>query len=308
MESIVSRGAGDKMLNTLPQEKVCGLSYVRRGYRRSARMGGCSQNFESLTDLHDNVAAGNLYLIHQILKSGKFDVNSLNKEGETALSIAINCGQKDSFRLLLEHGADPNIRSTHKIQSSFFGRLGSENGSCHARAMHRGISENSPLWKMIKFRDLEWCQLLMEAGYCAEKDEEKGGWIQELRQHLKDIEKRKNEEKVDLSQAPFNRTYTNFLQWYDNYNRQEPLSLVKSCRYSIRSHLQQIHGSFNIFATINDGFKQNLPNILHNYLLMQDERMLITINEFAEVIEAERAQCVINIQGTLDGLNVSPGC
>jgi len=295
------------MQNTLPPEKECGLSFGRGGYRRLARMDGCCQNFESLTALHDNVAAGNLYLIHQMLKSGKFDVNSLSKEGETALSIAINSGKKDSFRLLLEHGANPNIQSTHKIQSSFFGRLGSETGSCHARALHRGISENSPLWKMIKFRDLEWCQILMEAGYCAEKDEEKGGWIQELRQHLKDIEKRKNEDKVDLSQAPFNRTYTNFFQWYDNYNRQEPPSLVKSCRQSIRSHLQQIHGSFNIFATIDDGFKQNLPAILHNYLLMEDEKMLLTINEFAEANEAEKAQCVNSIQGTLDGLIVSPG-
>merc|ERR1712002_712504 len=159
-----------------------------RGNRRLAKLDNFIENLQSVKDLHDNVASGKLYLIHRMLVDGKMNVNSVNEEGETALTMALNCGQKEAFRLLLKHGADPNIRSPPKERSF-------------------GLCENSPLWKTIKFRDLEWCELVMEAGYSTEKDEEKEGWMDALRGHLESIEKKKEEEGIDLSQDPFNLTY-----------------------------------------------------------------------------------------------------
>jgi len=313
MESILPSVASDEMQNAkcemqnpLPQEEKLGFSVGRRGFRRLAKMEGFLQNLESVTNLHDNVASGKLYLIHRMLKTGKLDVNTLNEDGDTALSVAINCGQKEAFRLLLKHGANPNIRSPPKERSF-------------------GICENSPLWKTIKFRDLEWCQLLMEAGYCTVKDEEKGGWIEALRGHLKDIEKRKSEEGVDLSQDPFNLTYTNFFQWYDDYNCHEPSSLVKSCRRSIRDHLLQTLDGGSIYAAIDEGLEGEIPSILLNYLLMQDgfeggkwldnykkaarafEKMFIFVDECVEADKEGGEGSGIDIEGALGGLNVSHG-
>ena len=44
------------------------------------------------------------------------------------------------------------------------------------------------------------------------QDEEKGGWMEALRGHLKEIQKKKDEEGIDLTQDPFNLTYSNFFQ------------------------------------------------------------------------------------------------
>lgn len=224
----------------------------RRGMRRLGKLETFIGNLVSVKDLHDNVASGKLYLIHRRLNTGKLDVNGLNEDVETALSVAINCGQKEAFRLLLKHGADPNIRATPKERSF-------------------GICENSPLWKTIKFRDLEWCQLLMDAGYQTAKDEEKDGWMNALRVHLKMIEKKKEEEGIDLTQDPFNHTYINFFQWYDSLGQQQtPPSLNESCRQSIRRHLLQTRGGSSIYAAIDEGLQEALPKRLRNYLLLQD--------------------------------------
>jgi len=220
--------------------------------RRLAKLDDFIQNLQSVKDLHDNVASGKLYLIHRMLKDGKIDVNSANEEGDTPLSVALNCGQKEAFRLLLKHGADPNIRSPPKERSF-------------------GVCENSPLWKTIKFRDLEWCELLMEAGYSTSKDEEKEGWIEALRGHLASIEKKKNEEGIDLSQDPFNLTYANFFQWYDSIGRRIPLSLAQSCRQSVRRRLLQNSGGRSIYLAVDAGLQPHLPQLLRNFLLLQDD-------------------------------------
>jgi len=238
--------------STDPFHKDDATRVGRRGMRRLAKLDDFIQNLQSVTDLHENVASGKLYLIHRMLKDGNLKVNSINEEGDTSLSVAINCGQKEAFRLLLKHGADPNIRSPPKERSF-------------------GVCENSPLWKTIKFRDLEWCELLMEAGYSTFKDEEKEGWIEALRGHLASIEKKKNEEGIDLSQDPFNLTYANFFQWYDTSGRHIPLSLAQSCRQSVRQHLLQISEGRSIYAAVNVGLKPHLPQLLRNYLLLQDD-------------------------------------
>jgi len=224
----------------------------RRGMRRLAKLDDFIQNLQSVKDLHDNVASGKLYLIHRMLIGGKLNVNSVNDDGDTAVTVALNCGQKEAFRLLLKHGADPNIRAPPKERSF-------------------GLCENSPLWKTITFGDLEWCQLLMEAGYSSEKDEEKEGWIEALRGHLASIEKKKKEEGIDLSQDPFNLTYANFFQWYDTVGRRIPLSLAHSCRWSIRQRLLQNSGGCSIYAAIEVGLADELPRLLRNFLLLQDD-------------------------------------
>jgi len=283
-------------------EKPCSLLIGRRGFRRLGQLETFIQNLESVKDLHDNVASGKLYLIHRMLNTGILEVDGLNEDGDTALSVAINCGQKEAFRLLLKHGADPNIRAPPKERSF-------------------GICENSPLWKTIKFRDLEWCQLLMEAGYNASKDEEREGWIEALRGHLKAIEKRKEEEGIDLTQDPFNLTYSNFFQWYDTLGRRIPLSLAQSCRQSIRGRLLQARGGRSIYSAVDDGLRNVLPTILRNFLLMQDdssgaewlqtykgaarafEKMFIFVDES---VEADRAGSG-GKEGPGCGLNVSHG-
>jgi len=52
---------------------------------------------------------GNLQIIRDILSQG-IDPNIRNQAGFTPLILAINSGKKESVELLLENGADPNMR------------------------------------------------------------------------------------------------------------------------------------------------------------------------------------------------------
>jgi len=233
------------------REKDGSILGGRRGVRRLVRINDFLQNLESVKDLHDNVASGKLYLVHRMLTNCNISVDSVNEEGDTALMVAINCGQKETFRLLLKHGANPNIRSKPRERAS-------------------GICENSPLWMTIRFRDLEWCELLMEAGYVTTKDEEKQGWIDALRDHLDTIEKKKKEEGIDLTQDPFNLTYRNFFQWFDTVGRRIPFSLAQSCRRRIRLELLWHSNGKSVFGAVEDGLGAQLPRMLKNFLLLQD--------------------------------------
>jgi len=247
----VSENATAAVNNDSIKKKDGSVPGGRRGERRLVRINDFLQNLESVKDLHDNVASGKLYLVHRMLTNCNMAVDSVNEEGDTALMVAINCGQKETFRLLLKHGADPNIRSKPREKAS-------------------GICENSPLWMTIRFRDLEWCELLMEAGYVTTKDEEKEGWIDALRGHLDSIEKKKREEGIDLTQDPFNLTYSNFFQWFDTVGRRIPFSLAQSCRRQIRRELLRHSGGNSIFGAVEEGLGAQLPRMLKNFLLLQD--------------------------------------
>ncbi|KAL8968214.1 MAG: hypothetical protein Q9183_002570 [Haloplaca sp. 2 TL-2023] len=63
--------------------------------------------------LHDAIWAGDCRRVYKLL-SGGVDINSLNREGETALHQAVNCPLKLEYQvsivgMLLEYGADVNI-------------------------------------------------------------------------------------------------------------------------------------------------------------------------------------------------------
>lgn len=61
------------------------------------------------TALMDAVWRGN-YEISEYLISAKADVNTLSKDGETNLIIAVGAGKENICKLLVENGADPDIK------------------------------------------------------------------------------------------------------------------------------------------------------------------------------------------------------
>src|SRR5262245_9109583 len=60
-------------------------------------------------------AFGRLERLEQILEEDPTQARSFSDDGFTALHLAIFGGQEDALRLLLEHGADPNVLSTSDI-------------------------------------------------------------------------------------------------------------------------------------------------------------------------------------------------
>lgn len=282
---ITAVGSSSSAVSSNPPSPEKG-SPGRRGFKRLAMLDGYLKGLQSSKELHDNIASGKLYLVHRQLLNAA-NVDGVNEDGDSLLNVAINCGKLDVFHLLLKHGADPNKRSKPK------------------QKIH-GLCENSPMWKTIRFRDLRWCELLMEAGYNPTKDQEKEGWVDALRRHLQDIEKKKKEEGIDLTQDPFNVTYSNFFQWFDDVGHDTASSLSDQCRSVIRKTLLKASQNKSIYKQAES---LPVPKILRNFLLIQDNETEDWLDDYKknkakafekmfvfydECVAAERGECGVS--------------
>ena len=108
--------------------------------------------------------------LHKIIEQG-INVNSWNKNGETALFLACRPAQTESVKLLLENGADPNI-SDAKYHTGFHAAV---YGSCTNETMQeiithgvyldaRNIDGEIALWLACLCRQQDSVKILLEAG------------------------------------------------------------------------------------------------------------------------------------------------
>lgn len=66
------------------------------------------------TPLHKAVEDVNEVKVHHLIEAGS-DINSVNKEGKTALHLATKIGRLSLVKYLVEHGADVHLKDkTHK--------------------------------------------------------------------------------------------------------------------------------------------------------------------------------------------------
>ena len=69
--------------------------------------------------LYNAVRSRNINMIQKILSLG-LDVNQQDIYGRTPLMTAVNFGNKEKIKILLEHGADPNIKNNFGQKASDF--------------------------------------------------------------------------------------------------------------------------------------------------------------------------------------------
>lgn len=96
---LLQYGASVKIDEEVPVDQpVAGESILK--YRTRVRIKG--------SILHWVVGNGFHELLEPVLKRGA-KINAVNSQGETALHVAVDCGEEGMVRVLLKHGAHKNI-------------------------------------------------------------------------------------------------------------------------------------------------------------------------------------------------------
>jgi ankyrin repeat protein len=123
------------------------------------------------TLLHQACAKGKKSQVRELLDRGNEDVEALNKNGQTALFVAVSRGDKDIVQLLLEHGADPTARppdSDSNIHSAVYNDrktiLKHLLSSSRVGLDERNSKDETPLWVAVHRHHNSCIEALLDAG------------------------------------------------------------------------------------------------------------------------------------------------
>jgi uncharacterized protein len=122
-------------------------------------------------DLWEAAAIGDQHRTAELLDAGT-DINAINVDGYTPLALACYFGHLEEARLLLDHGADPNVISTNEMAvMPIHSALGGGHKEIVALLVARGaeVDEPSgadwtPLHYVAESGDLETARLLVDNG------------------------------------------------------------------------------------------------------------------------------------------------
>ena len=110
----VDDGSSDKTLNILKELSNCDarvhfISFSRNFGKEAALYAGLSKAKGEYTAVMDAVWRGNEKITKYRISKGA-DLNTINKEGQNNLMLAVGANRESLVKLLAENGADPDVK------------------------------------------------------------------------------------------------------------------------------------------------------------------------------------------------------
>ena len=123
------------------------------------------------TLLHQACAKGKKSRVREVLDKGNEDIEALNKNGQTALFVAVARGDKDIVQLLLDHNADPTARPPDSESNIHVAVVHDRKSilrlllaKSRVGLEERNSKDETPLWVALQKRHNSCIEALLDAG------------------------------------------------------------------------------------------------------------------------------------------------